>query len=189
MRTTRHLLMAAALVVWGCPPRTPPRQADDIQFWSLVKVTAPESTFAFKCLHQQSGSSLKVACFSPVEMPLFTVDIQENRVVTEASSPVVEEKIPFHLSRIGRDVWRAHVAFSDDDLASYSEQNDPDLPEDHISVQLDDQGRPLSKTFLAGDETVATVRFEDYVGEAAVAGRVELENVDPAYVIEIVQGQ
>ena len=162
--------------------------ASEIQFWSLVKITSGESEYAFKCLHQQDDLKIRVACFSPVEMPLFTVSIDGNSVSTEASSDVVLEKIPFDLALIGRDVWRAHVAMEDADLADFDIQNDPDLVEKKVIVTLDDQGRPLEKTFFVGDETVVEMDFLEYPKTGEPAGRIEIESLVPSYLIEIVQG-
>jgi hypothetical protein len=180
--------VAVALCLGGCPTGGPVNDAGEVRFWSLVKITSGESSFAFKCFHRQSGRELSVACFSPLEMPLFTVAVSGCEVTTTPSSPAVQERVPFDLSRIGRDVWRTHVAATDGDLESYRELNSTELPEDHVSVTVDARGRPVTKTFFAGDELVAEVGFLDYPGSGGVAGTVELTSHRPPYTIRIVQG-
>ncbi len=184
MRRAALLLLVLALA--GCPPPRPP-DLPQAQFWSLVKVTAEGSSFAFKCLHAQEPSSIHIRCFTPVEIPLFDIDIEGNAVEVQAASEAVTARIPFDVRRIGTDVWRVHVALTDEDLASYDALNDPDLPEDRIEVAADGQGRPLEKTFLAGAETIASAAFLDY--EDLHAGRILFESMAPAYSIEIVQGE
>ncbi len=185
----RLLVIATiAFIAAGCPPRTSPSGPGTVQFWSLVKITSGGSSFAFKCLHQRTDAILEVACFSPVEIPLFTVSIEGNRVVTATSSLVVSEQIPFDVGLIGKDVWRAHVASSDADLAAYDELNEPDLPEDHMTVTSDDRMRPILKVFTAGDAPVVEIRFFDYPPGSSDAARIEIQSQDPAYDITIVQG-
>ncbi|MBW2260924.1 MAG: hypothetical protein JRG91_03045 [Deltaproteobacteria bacterium] len=184
MRRLAALVLALALA--GCPPRRPP-DLPRTQFWSLVKVTTEGSSFAFKCLHAQEPQAIRIRCFTPVEIPLFDIDIEGNAVSVQAASEAVTARIPFDISRIGTDVWRVHVALTDGDLAGYDALNDPDLPEDHIEVVKDAEGRPLEKTFFAGEETAASASFLDYDG--VHAGRILFESVDPAYALEIVQGE
>jgi len=177
--------LALAVLLAGCPPPRPP-DLPPTQFWSLVKITTQDSSFAFKCLHAQESTTIRIRCFSPVEIPLFDIDIEGNAVSVQAASGAVEDRIPFDIRRIGADVWRVHAAMTDADLSEYDTLNDPDLPEDRIEVETDGEGLPLSKTFLAGNETTASVTFLDR--EAGHAGRILLESMDPAYSIEIVQG-
>lgn len=183
MRRLPVLLLAVLLA--GCPPPRPP-DLPSTQYWSLVKITTQDSSFAFKCLHAQEAATIRIRCFSPVEMPLFDIDVEGNAVTVQAASEAVTDRIPFDIRRIGADVWRVHVAMTDADLSEYDALNDPDLPEDRIEIETDAQGLPLSKTFIAGDETTASVTFLDR--EAGHAGRILLESVDPVYAIEIVQG-
>jgi hypothetical protein len=173
------------LALAGCPPPRPPDEPV-AQFWSLVKVTKGDQSYAFKCLQAQEPGSIRVKCFSPVEIPLFDIAIEGHAVVTEAASEVVASKIPFGIDRIGTDVWRAHAATTKEDILSYNLANDPDLPEDDVVVERDAEGRPTSKTFLAGGEPVVQVSFTQYAGGRA--GRIVLESLDPVYTLEVVQG-
>ena len=177
--------MVLVLALAGCPPPRPP-DVPPSGFWSLVKITTDDSSFAFKCIHEQGGSTIRIRCFTPVEVPLFDIDIQGNAVSVQAASGAVAERIPFDIRLVGADVWRVHVAMTDDDLADYDAQNDPDLPEDRIEVDRDGEGRPVMKTFRAGEKTTAVVSFHDLEGEHA--GSILLTSVDPDYTIEILQG-
>ncbi len=182
---SRPAVLVLALALAGCPPPRPPDLPQG-QFWSLVKVTAGDASFAFKCIHAQEASAIRIRCFTPVEVPLFDIDIQGHAVSVQAASEAVTAGIPFDIRRIGTDVWRVHAALTDEDLARYDDLNEPDLPEDRIEVEADGQGRPLEKTFLDGEVTVATASFLEY--EGLHAGRILFESMDPAYTIEIVQG-
>lgn len=180
------LVAAVAACAAACPPARPPA-LPGLQFWSLVKVTTDASSFAFKCLHAREGGSVRIECFSPVEVPLFGISMDGNAVVTEPASQAVASQIPFDLNRIGADVWRVHAALSGADVSSFNELSDPDLPEDGVVVERDGEGRIVEKTFLAGKEIVATAVFSEHDGPHA--GRIVFESVDPPYTIEIVQGE
>jgi hypothetical protein len=184
MRRPAVLVLAALLA--GCPPPRPP-DLPQTQFWSLVKVTTASSSFAFKCLHAQESTTIRIRCFSPVEIPLFDIDIEGNAVSVQAASEAAASKIPFDIRRIGADVWRVHAALTDEDLADYDALNDPDLPENRIEVESDADGTPVTKTFSSGGETTATVSFHDR--EDGHAGRILFESIDPPYSLEIVQGE
>jgi hypothetical protein len=178
-------VLVLTVLLAGCPPPRPP-DLPATQFWSLVKITTQDSSFAFKCLHAQETATIRIRCFSPVEIPLFDIDVEGNAVTVQAASEAVTDRIPFDIRRIGADVWRVHAAMTDADLSGYDALNDPDLPEDRVEIEMDAQGLPLTKTFLAGEQITATVTFLDR--DAGHAGRILLESVDPAYSIEIVQG-
>jgi hypothetical protein len=183
--TARAALCVAALLVCGCPHARPPGTVS-LHFWSLVKVTTAESSFAFKCLHEQDGGSIHVRCFTPVEIPLFDVLIDGNAVSAVASSQAVEDRIPFDVVRIGVDIWRVQVARDDSDLAGFRELNDADLPEDRVLVEEDGDGNVVHKSFLKGDVLVAEAIFLEI--EDGRAGRIAFRSVAPSYGIEIVQG-
>ena len=179
----RAVLLIVPLALTACPHPVDPSA---IQFWSLVEITTDEEAFAFKCLHRAEDGSRTVACFTPVEIPLFTVEMDGHAVETTVASDVVADRMPFDPGLIGRDVWRAHVASADADLAAYNEASDPDVPEDRIEIDLGEDGHPVEKRFFAGETLTARVRFLER--EAGHAGRIVLESFDPPYTIEIVQG-
>ena len=49
----------------------------------------------------------------------------------------------------------------------YDALNDPDLPGDHVEIEMDAQGLPLTKTFLAGEETTRRRLATDYTVRGA----------------------
>ena len=180
------LAVALCATAAGCPRHPAGKTAAGIQFWSLVKIEAGGDSFAMKCLHEAWGHEIRIACFSPVEIPLFSVAIDGNEVVTEASSDAVASRIPFEIGRIGRDVWRVHVADDDGDISDFNALTDPDLPEDSVAVVRDGMGRAVSKKFAAGGRVLAEAHFE-YDDGSDRASRIGFESFEPPYTIEIVQ--
>jgi len=181
----RMTAIAALALAASCSPRKPPASPHCV-FWSLVKVTSAGTSHAFKCLHEQTGESLRIECFTPVEIPLFDIEIEGDLVTTRPASDAVAASIPFDIRRIGVDVWRVHVAASAADIASFNALSDPDVPEDAVVVEMDPSGMPARKTFLDGADPVAEAVFFDYA--RGRAGRIVFESFDPPYTIEIIQG-
>ncbi len=180
------LIVMMVLSAGGCPPSRGVKGAGSVQFWSLVKITAGGSSHAMKCLQESGGEELKVACFSAVEVPLFTVEIEGDRVTTTASSPAIAAQIPFDIGNIGRDVWRVHVAVDKEDLAGFEASGGAGLPEDDVKVERDGSGRIVHKSFEKDGVVVAEAAFE-YVDGTGHASRIRFTSHEPPYAIEIVQ--
>jgi hypothetical protein len=132
----------------------------------LVKINVQSEEFVVKGFFEGSARSYVIQAENEIGMSVFTVTWDGKKLAIRPAGKMVAGMIPFDLRNIAVDIWRITSEWKSADIRDYNKNNDPDLPEDTVVVEVENESVAVKK-LAKGDQPVAEIRYYPSGGAGA----------------------
>lgn len=147
----------------------------------LVKIIHDGETFIMKGYFEGGPDEFVLKAENEIGVSIFTATWDGRSLSIKPAGKMIAGMIPFDLRNIAIDIWRIISEWSKSDIKKFNKHNDPDLPEDGLTIEKEKDG-VVVKRIMKGKGSFAHAR---YYGEDETAGNPFLSAPTIRYVNEL----